>query len=88
MSWSLRVKCSSIYHTVILCTAKTSPVSELPGNMTIMELALVVSLGNVDYLLQLDLRAFHSVPEDRFAELVLSRRTYYSWCAWLAFASC
>lgn len=58
MPWPLRVKRSSIYHLIILCTAKTTPVLGLPGNiMMIMELALVISLGNVDFLLQLDLRA-------------------------------
>lgn len=55
---SKRVKCSSICQAIILCTAKTSPVLGLPDNvMMIMELALVVSLGNVDCLLQLDFRA-------------------------------
>lgn len=45
-------------HAIILCPAKTSPILGLLGNiMMIMELALVVSLGYVDCLLQLDLRA-------------------------------
>lgn len=55
---SKRVKCSSICHAAVLCTAKTSLVLGLPGYvMMIMELAPVVSLGNVDCLLHLDLRA-------------------------------
>lgn len=58
MSWALRFKCSSICSAIILCTAKTSPVLGLLGNiMMIMELAVVVSLANVDCLLQLGLRA-------------------------------
>lgn len=58
MPWPLRVKGSSLFQAIIFCAAKTSLVLGLLGTITmIMELAVMVSLGNVDCLLLLGLRA-------------------------------
>lgn len=51
----------------------------LLGNIiTIMDLAIVVSSGNVDCLLQLGLRASTVSLEDKFEELLPFRCTYRS----------